>query len=463
MVLPGVVTEWTKFHVKEWLMQLGFGGYTKLICDIHRIDGKALLMLTEDDLKNPPLKIKILGDVKKLTFYLQRLQLQHREELCNMGLKCSQLENLSKGVCAKMKRKQLGTRTNSEEHFSSHFQQQSMVCSLDTKQNSFAEDDTDGSFINYASQVCGNTPNNGLSTHLEPEIWKTAISFSYFVAVTILTSLVMVVVHDRVPDMKKYPPLPDIFLDNVPLIPWAFDMCEVTGCILFVTWFIVLMFHKHRFILLRRFFALLGSVFLLRCVTMLITSLSVPGSHLECAPRAYGDKWRKALEIWTGFGMSVQGVRTCGDYMFSGHTVVLTMLNFFITEYTPRRIYFLHTFTWILNLFGIFFILAAREHYSIDVFIAFYITSRLFLYYHTLANSRALQQRDNHQAKIWFPLFSFFEARIDGMVPNEYQLPWVDISLSSFYNRARKMTNEIHRVVGLDKKIAPKKASRKRS
>ena len=65
-------------------------------------------------------------------------------------------------------------------------------------------------------------------------------------AVTILTSLVMVVVHDRVPDMKKYPPLPDIFLDNVPLIPWAFDMCEVTGCILLATWFVVLTFHRHR-------------------------------------------------------------------------------------------------------------------------------------------------------------------------------------------------------------------------
>lgn len=71
-------------------------------------------------------------------------------------------------------------------------------------------------------------------------------------------------------------------------------------------------------------------------------------------------------------------------------------------------------------MFGIFFILAAHEHYSIDVFIAFYISSRLFLYYHTLANNQALMSNDSTRTRIWFPLFSYFEESVDGIIPNEY-------------------------------------------
>lgn len=191
----------------------------------------------------------------------------------------------------------------------------------------------------------------------------------YAFLVTWITAFVMVVVHERVPDMKRYPPLPDIFLDNVPHIPWAFHMCEATGTVLFLIWISVLILHKHRMVLLRRFFALAGTVFLLRCVTMLITSLSVPGTHLQCNSNdhfkiedmryeiiliagifkldnnsnfmifsgislmeAFALRISRAYTIWSGLGMSIQGVRTCGDYMFSGHTVALTLLNFFITE-----------------------------------------------------------------------------------------------------------------------------------
>lgn len=43
-------------------------------------------------------------------------------------------------------------------------------------------------------------------------------------------------------------------------------------------------------------------------------------------------KLTRTYEIWSGMGMSIQGVKSCGDYMFSGHTSCITLLNFFITE-----------------------------------------------------------------------------------------------------------------------------------
>ncbi|XP_059477530.1 sphingomyelin synthase-related protein 1-like isoform X2 [Neocloeon triangulifer] len=396
--LPSAVLKWSSDHVKNWLHDCGHSDYViSLLCDEHKIDGKALLTLTENDLKSPPVSMKVLGDIKRLSADIRILQQHNLPSLEDLGLSFSPTVQPAY------------SRPKIEE-------------SCET--NDF---DSEGK-LSLDAGLTNKLPGkkDGRATHLPPEFSKTLLSMAYLFVVTWITAFVMVIVHDRVPDMKKYPPLPDIFLDNVPTISWAFHMCEVTGSLLLLIWVAVLITHKHRFILLRRFFALSGTVFLLRCITMLITSLSVPGTHLECNPRPYGELWAKiqhAYVIWRGAGMSIQGVRTCGDYMFSGHTVALTMLNFFITEYTPRRMYFLHTFSWLLNMFGIFFILSAHEHYSIDVFIAFYITSRLFLYYHTLANNQALMQRDSGRTRVWFPLFSFFESSVDRIVPNEFEWP----------------------------------------
>lgn len=401
--------QWNVDEVAEWLKCVGLEKYAAVFGE-HVIDGRALLTIAESDLRKPPLEIKLLGDIKNLMIAIRELQWQNLAavkqligpvELLPGGADLSQ--SVSRRNSTRKRRKRSASSSEG---------------TAPSPDISFDYDDDD--------YELGTSAGTAKSRHLRPEIWKTVVGMLYFIAVTWITAIVMVIVHDRVPDMQTYPPLPDIFLDNVPHIPWAFAMCELTGLVLFCVWVAILVCHRHRFILLRRMFSLFGSVFLLRCITMLITSLSVPGKHLQCKARHAGElseKLHQASLIWQGGGMLIQGVRTCGDYMFSGHTTVLTLLNFFITEYTPRSYYFLHTSSWVLNLFGIFFILSAHEHYSIDVFIAFYISTRLFLYYHTLANNRALWQMDSKRTRIWFPLFYFFESGVDGIVPNEYDSP----------------------------------------
>lgn len=260
------------------------------------------------------------------------------------------------------------------------------------------------------------------------DMTRVVFSAFYLLCVWFITAYVMAVVHDRVPDKTTYPPLPDLVLDNLPHIPWAFEMAEMMIMTLSAIFFCIALFHRHRWIMLRRFCGITGSVFLLRCVTMLVTSLSVPGTHLKCdvsVGSSHEEKLQHAWKIISHFALSVSGVRTCGDYMFSGHTVILTILNYFINDYTPPSWKGLHTFTWLLNCFGMFFILAGHEHYSIDVFVAFYISSRLFLYYHSLANSHAIRSvdvRDNVEG--FFPMFSFLEECTTGTVPNKYEWPW---------------------------------------
>lgn len=39
----------------------------------------------------------------------------------------------------------------------------------------------------------------------------------------------------------------------------------------------------------------------------------------------------------------------CGDLMFSGHTVVLTIMYFTLLQYTPRRLVYLRSVFWIVS------------------------------------------------------------------------------------------------------------------
>eukprot|EP00095_Tigriopus_kingsejongensis_P000383 maker-scaffold754_size102093-snap-gene-0.12 protein:Tk00383 transcript:maker-scaffold754_size102093-snap-gene-0.12-mRNA-1 annotation:"hypothetical protein SINV_06456" len=105
---------------------------------------------------------------------------------------------------------------------------------------------TNGGQVVASCLNCWQRNKHGYTFNLQPERWKTLMAFLYGLCVSWLSAFVMVIVHDRVPDMEKYPPLPDILLDNIPHIPWAFELCENIGLMLLTVWAGVCFFHKHR-------------------------------------------------------------------------------------------------------------------------------------------------------------------------------------------------------------------------
>lgn len=54
---------------------------------------------------------------------------------------------------------------------------------------------------------------------------------------------------------------------------------------------------------------------------------------------------------------------------------------------SPRWMWWYRWLCWLLSASGVVCILIAHEHYSIDVVIGYFATTRTFWWYHTMANT----------------------------------------------------------------------------
>ncbi|XP_023719587.1 phosphatidylcholine:ceramide cholinephosphotransferase 2 isoform X2 [Cryptotermes secundus] len=265
------------------------------------------------------------------------------------------------------------------------------------------------------------------------EKWKTFIAFLIMASSFMATTMTLALIHERVPD-KDVGPLSDVFLDSVAEAAWALDVSEILIMIATTAASFVLVFHKHRFIVMRRVFLILAALYLMRSVTMFVTVLPVSSHNYYCSPKMNTTSGivvlKRAWQLMTGFGLSINGKHTyCGDYIYSGHTVILVLSYLIIGEYSPRRCFPVHWLSWCLSLTGIVMVLWSHGHYTVDVIIAYYVTTTLFWIYHTLANNANLKQNgpNNFLSRMWwFPLFWYFEKNVGGPVPRQYEwpLPW---------------------------------------
>lgn len=120
--------------------------------------------------------------------------------------------------------------------------------------------------------------------------------------------------------------------------------------------------------------------------TFLATSL--PGPSPDCNPMIEPEYWtRKPKSIAECFTQVNLSEPNCGDLLFSGHIFTLITVIHYVLKYTRTLLYYLPlvhklatVFLYVMVLFECYMILRARNHYTVDLFVALYVTP-LWLYF----------------------------------------------------------------------------------
>ena len=89
---------------------------------------------------------------------------------------------------------------------------------------------------------------------------------------------------------------------------------------------------------MRRIFLMMSVLYFLRSITMYVTVFPVASTTYYCSPKTANSTTaliiaKRAFQLMSGFGLSINGKHTyCGDYMYSGHTVMLVLGYLIISE-----------------------------------------------------------------------------------------------------------------------------------
>ncbi|CRK99957.1 CLUMA_CG013254, isoform A [Clunio marinus] len=249
------------------------------------------------------------------------------------------------------------------------------------------------------------------------EKFKAILAFLLLICSFILALVSLALTHDRLPDRKVYKPLPDIFLDNVENIDFFLNITEIQIMIIVNLCIVFIFFHKQRFVIAKRCFIILSILYFYRSITMYVTVLPISSNTYYCSPKSNAtsniDVAKRVISLLSGMGLSINNKQTFCDI--------------------PNRLKVLHIFAVINAISGITFLLIAHAHYTIDVIIAYYVTTRLFWTYHSLCqNSTNQLNRSYFNKEWWMILFNYFEKDSMRNYTNEFEVPWpMKLSYSS--------------------------------
>ncbi|KEG08891.1 putative phosphatidylcholine:ceramide cholinephosphotransferase 2 [Trypanosoma grayi] len=233
---------------------------------------------------------------------------------------------------------------------------------------------------------------------------------------TFILAAALLVTNARMPDPKLVRPLPDIGFELFAKIEWLETVTDVCIAILNVisVLLVLKLYLLHRqnegeaelvmpfnipfvsrflfgvwdggyicdigkrdvhLIACIRFLASYSVMLLFR--SLVITMTSYPATDNKCQePVEITDPLKNIFLTVVTLG---SGSIHCGDLMFSGHTIIITLNLMLHWTYGPLLHWFFRPVSIVLVTFSFYCIIASRSHYTDDILVAFYSTAATFL------------------------------------------------------------------------------------
>jgi hypothetical protein len=197
----------------------------------------------------------------------------------------------------------------------------------------------------------------------------------YIVIMIIIIMFLLVIVYYRRPPSP--PTLPDMFHEILDYVPGIAPVNAMMALVIAAGAFQILWpLRLDTLVIIRRLGVVFTTVMLLRGASMLFTNLPDPSPI--CQPKEYVklDFYPKTLL------KRLLGGITCGDMIFSGHTLSLLLPTLCVQHYFHGWLTYV---MWVLVIFCAFMIIITRLHYTVDVILSFIIYPLVWFSYHAVA------------------------------------------------------------------------------
>eukprot|EP01103_Thecamoeba_quadrilineata_P015090 TRINITY_DN4661_c0_g1_i1.p1 TRINITY_DN4661_c0_g1~~TRINITY_DN4661_c0_g1_i1.p1 ORF type:complete len:313 (-),score=19.83 TRINITY_DN4661_c0_g1_i1:187-1125(-) len=207
------------------------------------------------------------------------------------------------------------------------------------------------------------------------------------VSILLLSSLWLMSITVVLSGMRSPNNVPDLPDFGFYILPAFYENDTFSNKLLGVAGAITLLrclFHRRGLTMIRRFAFLWTVLILGRCTTLLATSYPDPSRSCKA--------YKSPDNLFAFFLETVYRPEfiTCGDLMYSGHTVYFTLLALSWSHY---GVYWYEKYMWIPLGTSILSLVATRVHYLNDVLIAFYLTILVWYLYHLVATTPVLRKK----------------------------------------------------------------------